>query len=231
MSLSDSFSEILNLLKREHDTEYQIQYKQNLKILAGNFAVNANAQISLKLQISQNKKDYLIEIPDLPLYAYQSAYSRLFLILRKVKYLETTNDFTVELLIDFCSEISNIIHQFGENTLIRAELYISDKLPKEIKNELIIFIGPINDVFVVTVNSVSIQEESKKRSDTGSALWRPLIPGSDFDFNGRKVHVFDTVSVRINSKIQTQILHKLKALKSAFEILITEKIIEMQSAE
>lgn len=128
-----------------------------------------NREISVKINLknfsymnfsySQHKEKekgyFKLETKDFPIYAYHNSIARLAPIYDQLVFLGKHPKYAnSDIMMSFASTISNVSLMLGEETLIKTENNITEMIPVEHRQDIIIFCGPVGEYFVFTIHFV-----------------------------------------------------------------------------
>jgi hypothetical protein len=117
-----------------------------------------------------------------------------------------------DLFMSFAATLSNIGLMLGDQSLIKTETEISEKLPPNLKDDLVVVCGPIGEFFVTTVHIVKLVREVSHDPENVT-FWRQFVPETTFPHLGKDYVAVDSLTIRHKYKNQTAILARLKALQ------------------
>lgn len=122
------------------------------------FKKSAMISFDLSRNKEKDKSNFAFATKDFPIYSYHSSIARLVPIYDKLLFLgKHPNYANSDLMMSFSATISNVSLMLGEETLIKTENSIADLIPQNLKNELIIFCGPVGEYFVFTIHFVKLR--------------------------------------------------------------------------
>lgn len=124
--------------------------------------VNLKNYSYMNISFSQHKEkekgNISFKTDDFPVYAYHNSIARLAPIYDQLVFLGKHPKYAnSDLMMSFSATISNVSLMLGEETLIKTENNISDRIPNDLKQEIIIFCGPVGEYFVFTIHFVKVR--------------------------------------------------------------------------
>lgn len=106
----------------------------------------------------KEKGNISFKTDDFPVYAYHNSIARLAPIYDQLLFLGKHPEYAnSNLMISFASTIGNISLMLSEETLIKTENSISDRIPIDQRQDKVIFCGPVGEYFVFTIHFVKVK--------------------------------------------------------------------------
>ena len=196
-----------------------------VKIKVNNFAM-------MNFEFTQRKeKDRIIQFKtgDFPIYAYHNSIARLSPIYDQLLFLGKHPNFAnSDLIMSFAATMSNVALMLGEQSLIKSENCITELLPSDVRNDMIIVCGPINDYIVFTIHFVKPKNTEAATSFESPTFWQQFAPDTVIPHLGREYVVVDSVMLKAKNKNQSQILSQLKALQMLLSSISTSLAVEAE---
>lgn len=138
--------------------------------------------ISYTQHKEKEKTNISFETQDFPVYAYHNSIARLAPIYDQLLFLGKHPKFAnSDLMMSFASTISNVSLMLSEETLIKTENNITDRLPSELRQEAVVFCGPVGEYFVFTIHFVKVK--GTPSSVSMSALNQNMINSFSNNYN------------------------------------------------
>ena len=179
------------------------------------------SMMSLEINLKIKDKDINLKFEDFPIYVYHNIIARLTPIYNKLVYIESHQEHSNHiLLMNYSSIISNCILMLGDNSLIKTENMISNLIPNQFKNDIIIVCGPIGDFFVLTIHFVKLLGDSIDNSPS-MTLWHQYVPDTKINHLGHEYLILDSCLMKYKYKSQTNLLLQLKSIQMQLSSIST----------
>ena len=187
----------------------------------------------MNFELNINKeKPVNFKTEDFQIVAYHNSIARLLPIYNQLSFLgKSIYQPNPELILSFAAIVSNVSMMLNEQSLIKTEDFISDFIPKQFRNELIIVCGPIGEYFICTVHFVKLIGPSNKTIVESPTYFRQFTQNAQFSHLGNDYCVLDSVLMKLKSKTQTEILNNLKSLQMQLISISTNLSIEEDENE
>lgn len=199
------------------DSERELSIKANFK---------NGAMMNFEFQATK-EKSINFKTEDFQIAGYHSSIARLMPIYHQLSYFEKNlYQPNSELILSLAAVVSNVSMMLDEQSLIKTENLITDYIPKQLQNELIIVCGPIGEYIVCTVHFVKLVGRSNKENRENPTYFRQFLPNTVFSHLGNDYCIQDSVSMKLKSKTQSLIMNSLKALKMQLISISTNLSIE-----
>ncbi|OHT03445.1 hypothetical protein TRFO_06689 [Tritrichomonas foetus] len=183
-------------------------------------------------QHKEKDKVFSIKTADFPIYAYHNSIARLAPIYDQLLFLGKHPTFAnPDLIMSFAATVSNVTLMLGEQSLIKTENSITDILPQNLKNDVVIICGPISEYFVFTIHFVKPKNTATQLSFECPTFWHQFAPETVFPHLGHEYIVVDSVMLKTKSKTQTKILSELKAFQMLLSSISTNLAVEAEERD
>jgi len=227
--ISQSLEGILNVMQNS-SSDY-ILFEDTNKGINAKIALKSCAMMNAEISLKYKEKEHVFKLDDFPIYTYHNCMARLTPIYHKLAFIEKNPEFgNSDLFSSYASTISNCILMMGENSLIKSENYISEMLPPNLRNEIIIVCAPIGDYFVLTVHFVKlINDNSSKLSPV--TLWHQFSPESRISHYRKEFQIVESFMLKSKFKPQSTLLVQMRSLQMQLSSLSTLLSIEEQEID
>lgn len=226
--LAQSLEAVINTM--QSPSSELITLEDSTKNITAKISLKSSAMMGLEIILKVKDKETNITLDDFPIYVYHNSIARLSPIFHQLSYLEKHPEHAnQDILMSAAAVISNVILMLGENSLIKSENFISELLPQNMKNEMIITCSPIGDFFLLTIHNVRCIGDAPKND--GVTHWRQFAPDTKFVHNGKEYVVIDSVLLKQKFKPQTTIISQLRAIQMQLTSSATMLSIEAEEEE
>ena len=226
--LSKSLETVINTMQNP-SSEF-ITLEDQTKNVSAKIALGSSSMMNLEVNLKIKDKDINFVLDDFPIYVYHNSIARLAPIYHQLSYLEKHPEHAnSDLLMSFAATVSNVILMLGENSLVKSENFISELIPPQYKNDLLITCAPIGEFFLLTIHFIKCLGDAPRND--GVTHWRQFAPDSKFSHNGKEYIVIDSVLLKQKFKPQTIILSQLRALQLQLTSAATMLSIEAEEEE
>ena len=172
------------------------------------------AHFNFSFSLKQKDKSIKFTTGGIAISAYQSAITRLSMILRPLRFLEAHPEMKSKCYEDYSSIVSNIGLSMSETTTVKSEDIVSASIPLNYAKDFIIVCAPIEDSLYFTVHFVKFIGQAKSEDKRFRvSLWRELPEGGQVIHQGSLFEITDSLS--FNSKLPPSLCvsTKLRALQ------------------
>ncbi|EAY23684.1 hypothetical protein TVAG_120220 [Trichomonas vaginalis G3] len=208
--IAKSIENVINTM--QNPSSELISFEDTSKNISAKISLKSSAMMSLELNMKQKDKEISITTDDFPIHIYHNSIARLIPIFHQLTYLEKHPEFcNPDLLMGFAATVANIILMLGENSLIKSENFISDLIPQNLRNYLIIACSPIGDFFLLTIHTVKLVGDAQ--SVDGVTHWRQYAPDTKFSHLKKEYSVIDSCLMKSKFKPQVNIIAQLRSIQ------------------
>lgn len=198
----------------------------NINGIEAQLLIKKNSTFSLKLNSKIKSKDETITLESIPFYSYHNAVANLVPYLKQLKCMENScsnenKQATIDTYIGFASMLRHVEQLFGEDTLVRSECFITELLPQNLKNNVIIVCSPINNYMVLTIHYIKLIQKSVNQTPQISSLWRTLPVNHVISYNGNDYKVTMSMSQLQEFAHQEGIMKLIKIIQEQTMSTIT----------
>lgn len=226
--IAKSVENVINTM--QSPSSEMISFEDQSKGISAKIALKPSAMMSLEASIKLKDKEIAINTDDFPIYVYHNSIARLIPIYHQLSYLEKHPEFcNPELLMGFAATVANIILMLGENSLIKSENFLSELIPQNFRNDVVITCSPIGDFFLFTVHMVKLIGEAQ--SQDGVTHWRQYAPDTRFSHLKKEYTVLDSCLLKSKFKPQINIIAQLRSIQMQLTSAATMISIENEEEE